>query len=103
VLVVDSGEADEIAFVFRNHQWDAVNEKRCIIATLPYTLYAILVRRCEIVQMLSVRFKRDELHCLGVLTGIQHNFCAVPQQIERLAISREFVRVRHHLAQRRER
>ena len=50
-----------------------------------------------------VGIELDELNRLRVLAGIEHDLCAVAQQVERLAIGRELVRMRHRLAQCRDR
>src|SRR6266851_7746013 len=88
-----------IAFVFGDDEWDAVDQKRCILATLPYALHPVLIGRSEVVEVLPPRIKGNEMDRLRVFSGIKCNLGAVAQKIERLAIGSKLVRMRHCLSQ----
>src|ERR1051326_7460088 len=89
-----------VTFVFGNNEWDAVNQKNRILATLFDALDTILVGGSKIVEMLAGGVERHEFHRGPVLGRIERDPRTVSGQIKRLAIGYKLIGVRHGVAER---
>ena len=92
--------AREVALVLGDDERNSIHQQYHVLAALLHTLDAVLVGGGEVVQPLPVRLEGDEVDSRRVLARLEHDPSTIPEQVEGLAVCREFVGMGHRSAQR---